>query len=188
MVLSYTREDLIHFLSAMDREMTHYTELVVIGGASLTLAYNFSNTTIDMDLLNRITSELKQAIQKATESTRLEIKVSTANVYAPILNFESRLQVPSDLESLKKLKIFVPEKHDLALMKGARSEARDLDDIRGLHRSSPLNPEVLHHRFRVEILPLNSGDDELAKDKYLGMIELLFGEELAVEHENKLAY
>src|SRR3989338_6505899 len=184
--MSYTREDLLRFLNAVDKEMIHPTRLIIIGGASLTLAYNFSNTTIDMDLLSMITAELNEAIEKAKSQTRLNITVSTANVYADLLHLEDRLHTPEDLNVLKKLQILIPEKHDLALMKMARSEPRDLDDINELHKSDPLNPTVLLQRFRTELLPLNSGDDRLIKDRFLDMIEVLFGEALADEYEGKL--
>lgn len=186
MAMSYTREDLIKFLIACDLEMKSQMRILIIGGASLTLAYNFSNTTVDVDLLTQVSNELKEAIEIAKAKTNIDIKVSTTGVYADIMNMENRLVFPRDLAGLKRLQICVPEKHDLALMKCARSEARDIEDIRGLNRIEGLDPQILFSRFKNELLPLNSGDDKLLKDRFLDMIDTLFDSELASEFESKL--
>lgn len=183
--MSFNREDLLEFLSVLDREVDRPTELRVIGGASLTLAYNFSNTTIDLDLLNKITNDLNEAIHRTRDITNLDVRVSTTRVFAEILNMESRF-ISLREGMLKKLIVLVPEKHDLALMKSARSESRDIVDIKGLHQADPLNPHTLLQRFKLEVLPLNSGDDDLLKSKFLDMIETLFGESLADEFETEL--
>ncbi len=182
--MSFNRDELIGFLSELDRQLKRQTELVVIGGASLTLAYNFTNTTIDMDLLNKITSELYEAIERAKIKTQLDVKVGTTRIYAEILRMQERL-TPLGGVAFKNLTILVPEKHDLALMKCARSEARDIEDIKGLHRADPLDSQTLLQRFKIELLPLNSGDDELLKSKFLDMIETLFGENVADDFERR---
>lgn len=183
--MNYTREDMITFLEAVDEELSKPTTLVVIGGASLSLAYNPANTTMDMDLLNRITDELNVAIEKAKQATQIDIRVSTTRVYAEIMHMESRFQTPEDIGTFNHLSIFVLEKHDLALMKAARLEMRDLEDIRNLHRKDSLDSQILFERFENELLPLNSGDDSLLKQKFLEMIEALFGEDKAAEFESK---
>ena len=183
--MSFNRDELVRFLTELDQELSRHTDLVIIGGASLTLAYNFLNTTIDMDLLNKITADLFEAIEKAKSKTHLDVRVSTVGVYAQILNMEQRLVSPPDM-LFKNINLYVPEKHDLALLKAARLEPRDMEDIRGLHNADSLNPETLFQRFKAEVLPLNSGDDNLLKGKFLEMIEMLFGEDMADAMESKI--
>ncbi|MEM7182285.1 MAG: hypothetical protein AAF518_15325 [Spirochaetota bacterium] len=41
-------------------------------------------------------------------------------------------------------------------------------------------------RFSEEILPLNPGNDQFLKDKYLSCIEHVFGDDVAEKHNTKL--
>ncbi len=184
--MKYTRTHLVKFLHALDDELPRKMTIVIIGGASLSLAYVFTNTTVDVDLLKKMNSDLSEAIERAKIKTNLEIKVSTADVRAEILNLEKRLFTPTLLNGFKKLQILIPEKHDIALMKAARMEARDLEDIRELHFLEQLDSNVLFERFQKEVLPLVSGSDELAKARFLEMIDSLFGEDKANEFEKKI--
>lgn len=182
----YTRDDILRFLHALDTEVSRKIELIIIGGASLSLAYNFNNMTVDVDLLTRITIELSEAIERARDKSHLQIMVSTTSVRAEIRNMGDRLFTPAHLLGFQNLIILIPEKHDLALMKAARNEPKDIEDIQGLHARDPLDPSVLMNRFKNELLPLNSGDDELLNNKFLEMIESLFGEGMANDFETKL--
>jgi hypothetical protein len=186
MVMIYTRADIENFLKALDTELSRRTDLIVIGGASLSIAYNLNNMTIDIDLLNTISIELQDAIKRAKDRTHLNIPVSTTSVRAEILNMEQRLFNPSNLSDLKYLNVLVPEKYDLALMKAARNEPRNIDDIIHLHAADKLDARTLLERFRLEVLPLNSGDDDLLKQKFLEMIESLFGAGKANDYEKDL--
>lgn len=182
----YTRSNIVDFLRALDDEISHRIDLIIIGGASLSLAYNFTNTTNDIDLYNRMTIELGDAVERARSRTQIAIPVSTTHIRAEILNMEQRLFTPAGLHGFKRLLILIPEKHDLALMKAARNEPKDVQDIEGLHAKDPLDPEILFNRFKNEVLAYNAGSDRFAKDKFLEMIESLFGEQMATDYELKL--
>lgn len=183
--MNYNREHFIQFLEALDGELSKNLQLIIIGGASLSLAYNSSNVTIDIDVINKMNKDLEEAISRAKKKSHLNIPVSTTLVRAEILHMERRLYTPVELYKLINLKILVPEKHDLALMKAARNEARDIQDIQGLHAKDPLDPEILLMRFKEEVLTLNSGDDSILKEKFLEMIESLFGSELSNQLEKR---
>ncbi len=68
----------------------------------------------------------------------MEISCNITHVYPEIEHMEERFTVPEKFQSLQKLKIKTPEKHDLALLKVDRLEARDKFD---------------------EMLPFNAGND-----------------------------
>jgi hypothetical protein len=53
--------------------------------------------------------------------------------------------------SLKKLRVLVPERHDLALMKVVREDRHDEDMIAEIHAHQPLKLDVLLKRFAEEM-------------------------------------
>lgn len=183
--MSYTRDELLKFFHAVDEELVSPSELILIGGASLTLAYNFTNTTVDIDTIEFITMEVTKAIEVARLKTKIDIKVSTTKVFAEISGMRGRFTIFEE-NNYKHLKIYIPEKHDLALLKCWRYQPRDVRDIINLHVSDPLDSNLLLDRFIRELLPFDPGDEQSTIDKYLAMIEELFGEEMAKQHEGKL--
>jgi len=73
----------------------------------------------------------------------------------------------------EKLKIFVPEKHDLALMKVLRGDEHDLEAIEGIHRLSPLDADILVQRYVAEMGAV-VGEPSRIRGNFLSMIERLF--------------
>jgi hypothetical protein len=83
------------------------------------------------------------------------------------------------LPTLKKLKTFVPEKHDLVLMKVIRGEEHDLEAIEGIHRLSPLEVDVLVKRY-VEEMGAVVIEPSRLRGNFLVMIERLFPEKARI--------
>ena len=169
------------FLEAVDSYLKSSFDLVIIGGAAAALAYKASKTTTDIDTANRILEELLYAFEAATKKTGLAIPVSMAGVFDPPYNYEYRLQ-QYDQINLKLLKIYVPEQHDLALMKIVRGYENDIQTICEIHENMPFCYETLIERFLTEMTQV-IGNSNAIRMNFLLAISELFGDELADQAE-----
>ena len=142
-------DDLMRFLLALDANLSRSTRLVVIGGAALALGYRVERATLDLDTFCDLKG-LEESLQRARADTGLDIPVEFAAIAQAPWNYEDRL-VELNLEGARNLHVFVPEAHDLALMKIVRGDAADLGAIEALHQRSTLNPELLVTRFQEEM-------------------------------------
>ncbi len=107
-----------------------------------------------------------------------------AAIAEPPYNFEERLLL-LPMEGLKHLTVFIPEPHDLALMKTARGEALDFDAIEDVHREQPLDLQTLIERYH-ETKDVVTGPPARFRRSFLALIARLFGEDVAEELENRL--
>jgi hypothetical protein len=76
------------------------------------------------------------------------------------------------LPHLERLRVFVPEKHDLVLMKAVRGYEHDLEAALQIHANSPLDLETLVGRFQDEMTPI--GDPVRIRGNFLHLIDSLF--------------
>lgn len=74
--------------------------------------------------------------------------------------------------------VWLPEAHDLALLKTVRGEAHDLDAIEDMHRISALSLPILLERYR-ETLSTLIGPETRLRMHFLAMIARLFGDRQA---------
>ena len=81
--------------------------------------------------------------------------------------FESRLE--QVLPRLERLRVLVPEKHDLVLMKAIRGYEHDLQAIAEIHAHSPLDLDTLIRRFQDEMTPI--GDSARIRGNILAVLE-----------------
>ncbi|MBS2021051.1 MAG: hypothetical protein JST92_01475 [Deltaproteobacteria bacterium] len=146
--------------------------MVIIGGASLALAYGSMHATKDIDTWGNGEAAFWEAVDAASKSTKMHIEVRpTPEADAPY-DFETRL-LRNDLNGLTHLRVFVPERHDLALMKMARGGGPDLDAIVDLHTRFPLDEKTLLLRYReMQFM----GPPERLRNSFLGLISRLFGD------------
>jgi hypothetical protein len=89
-------------------------------------------------------------------------------------DFESRLE--RVLPDLDRLRVWVPEKHDLALMKAMRAYEHDLQAIAEIHAHSRLDLDTLIGRFQDEMAPI--GDPARIRGNILAVVERLFPEQV----------
>jgi hypothetical protein len=169
------------FLEAVDSFLKSSFDLVIIGGAAAALAYKASKTTTDIDTANRMPEELQHAFEAATKKTGLAIPVSTAGVFDPPYCYEARLQ-QYDQINLRFLKVYVPEQHDLALMKIVRGYENDIQTICEIHENLPFCFETLIERFLTEMTQV-IGNSNTIRMNFLLAISELFGDELADQAE-----
>ena len=174
-------EELSNFLQVTDYYLTSRCELIIIGGAAASLAYGVTKTTSDIDTVSKIPDHLTVALDLAKAKTGFSIPVSHVGVYEPPYNYETRLSLIEN-PILTKLQLFVPERHDLALMKIVRGYENDIQVIEEIHQNIPLEFDILVGRFMDEMTQV-IGDLKSIRLSFLLMIEVLFGQEQAQEAE-----
>jgi len=172
-------EELISFLQVTDNYLTKRCDLIIIGGAAASLAYGVTRTTSDIDSISQIPDHLANALDLANAKTGFSIPVSYVGVFEPPYDYKVRLS-PLENLALTKLQLFVPEKHDLALMKIVRGYENDIQVIEEIHQNFPLEFDILVGRFMNEMTQV-IGDLKSIRLNFLVMIEVLFGDEQAQE-------
>lgn len=183
MAAEYGVAQLTGFLERLDAALSAPARSVVIGGAALALGYGVPRGTRDIDVISA--DPAVDAALEALASSGVAIPVERVGVYDAPHSFEDRLrELP--MPSLNKLKVRVPEAHDLVLMKLARGDARDIDGIQRLHQVAPLSLETLVARYR-EMLPGFIGRPMELKLNFLEAVELLFGGDEAKRLDGELA-
>ncbi|MCW8927143.1 MAG: DUF6036 family nucleotidyltransferase [Xanthomonadales bacterium] len=175
----YLAEDLIAFLKVTDRHLVKRYDLIIIGGAAASIAYGVTRTTSDIDLANEIPAELEKAMELARTETGFSIPISHVGVFEPPYNYENRIS-QLDKSDFKNLRLFVPERHDLALMKMVRGYENDIQAIEEIHQAAPFEFDILVDRFMNEMTQAIGRPGEIRLN-FLLMIETLFGNELTQE-------
>ena len=127
----YTREELVKFVRSMDRVIEEPTEILVIGGAAAALKDGATASTKDIDTWHAVPRAVARAAAEARAETGLPVPIEKAGVSDGPYHYEDRIQTVS--MRLKKLRILVPERHDLALMKVVRGDRHDEDMIAEIH-------------------------------------------------------
>jgi len=172
----YNRVELVTFLKSLDAELADPSELLVIGGAAATLRYGATATTKDIDTWNSIPATVHEAAARARTKTGLAIPMEQASVADAPYHYEDRTR-RAPLK-LKRLRIRVPERHDLALMKIIRGDRHDEDVIAEIHAKHPLDPEVLIDRFENEMGHVVK-DERILRQQFRLLVQRLFGPEAA---------
>jgi hypothetical protein len=167
---TFLKDELERFLAAVDRALVGPVDVVVIGGTAAALRYGVTRATHDIDTWTAVQKDLALAVEKARATTRLHIPVARSAVADAPADFESRLE--RVLPHLERLRVLVPEKHDLVLMKAMRGYEHDLQAIEEIHAHSPLELATLVRRFQDEMTPI--GDPARIRGNVLALVERLF--------------
>lgn len=172
----FDRRQLLTFLRAVDRHLASKAEVVVVGGAALSIAYGVERRTSDIDVveLRGSDKDLTHAVRQAREDTGLAVAMGPATVTVIPDHFEGRLRSARGLR-LRRLKFMVPEKYDLALSKIAASASRphDLDAVLDLHAKHRLSRRELVDRFDREMARVSVVDQrQLALPMAVAVAEL----------------
>ncbi len=166
----FLRQQLQQFLEAVDAALDHPVEVVVIGGSAAALHYGVAAATGDIDTWTNVGKALADAAKKARSATGLEIPLQRSGVADTPVDFESRLE--RILPHLSRLNVFVPERHDLVLMKAVRCYEHDLAAISEIHAYAPLDLSLLVRRFQDEMTPI--GEPARIRANFLLVVETLF--------------
>jgi hypothetical protein len=166
-------ETIIQYLVRLDGFLSNPVPLVVIGGFAIALRWSDRHSTADIDVLGNLDPALQQAIQAAGPENAIPIQAVT--VGSQPYTFEDRLQ-PLQIPGLQRLQIFVPDAHDLAIMKMARGLSHDLEGIEEIHGETPLELETLLDRYRETD---HIGNPDNFKWALLATVARLFGSDRA---------
>lgn len=179
----YLRDQIERFLGAVDAALAEPATMVIIGGSAAVLRYGVTLATHDIDTINSLPEAVLRAAEKARESTGLSVPIQMSGVADPPYDYESRLE--RILPQFTRLSVWVPERHDLVLMKTMRADAHDLDAIVEIHSNAPLDFETLVGRFISE-MDAAIGEPTRIRRNLLVVVERLFPE-LVEEAERRLA-
>ncbi len=180
----FSRIEFERFLRLIDAELSKECSIVVIGGAAVGLAYHGAHATADLDLWGRAEDAFWRAVEAANTKLPQPIPVQPAPIAQPPHEFEDRL-VELRLRGLTQLHVWIPERHDLAILKAGRADAHDLDAIEEIHRVQPLKLKTLVERY-YETKDHVIGPPSRFKLSFLAMVARLFGEECALDLESTL--
>lgn len=169
---TFLKDELERFLEAVDQALAQPVAVIVIGGTAAALHYGVTRATHDIDTWTTVRGDLAAAAERARVSTGLDIPVTQSGVADAPHDFESRLE--RVLPRLDRLRVWVPEKHDLALMKAMRAYEHDLQAIEEIHAHAPLDLDTLIGRFQDEMTPI--GDPARIRGNILAVVERLFPE------------
>jgi hypothetical protein len=167
-VKAFGRDELLTFFAEIDELLAEPAAIEIVGGAAALLAYGASRPTKDVDCFG----SLDEQVRRAAERTKSRIPIDRAAVADPPWNYEDRRQ-PLDLD-LGKLAVWVPERHDLLLMKAVRAARHDVQVLQQMHAVEPFQLDVLLERFKREMgqATIEPGILEL---QFTYVIEVLFG-------------
>jgi hypothetical protein len=145
------------FLRELDADLSDDLHVHCMGGFVVTLLYDFSRTTSDIDVLAVISRERSGELFKlggkgSALHKKCGVYLDSVGVATPPENYEERLQMmfPGALPHLHLLAL---DPYDLALTKIGRNIQRDRDDVKHLARKVPFDLQTLKWRYEKELRP-----------------------------------
>jgi hypothetical protein len=146
------------------------------------LCYLPAYRTLDLDY-TWADPEVQEALDETqAQKQSLVVAAQTAMYFAPYTH-EDRLQV-LDLPGLNFLKVMVPERHDLAIMKITRGFDRDIEALAAIHGLLPFHLPTLVERYQETWV---TGPRNVADLSFLVAVEQLFGEQGAQDAKQLMA-
>jgi hypothetical protein len=145
------------------------------------LGHGVFSVTQDVDTFHAPSQALLIAAAAVSVDTGLNIPIQPTAVADVPWHHEDRLV--RVLPDLRRLQLFVLEKHDLALSKIVRWTEADEAHVTAL---AALELETLLSRFNTEMSHV-IGDPQRLRDNFLDMTEAVFGELQRVGVERRLA-
>jgi len=184
----FSSEEIVSFIRALDRALPRPFEVEIIGSTAGILLYQLSTATEDIDTITFV-DEIEGLIEEAREATGLPVPMGVAGVWDGPYSYRSR-RLPVELPGVHNLQIYVPEKHDWALMKIVRLKDKDREHILKVRDTVGFDPEVFLERFLGEMTHIIGRKEDLVYN-FIVMMGRLFGQETATrmgraikEHEH----
>jgi hypothetical protein len=167
-VTTFGRDQILEFLAEIDEMLDEAVPMEIIGGAAALLAYGARSPTKDIDSFVGI----DERIQRAASLVPHKIPLDRATVADPPYNYEDRrqrLNMP-----FRNLVVWVPERHDLLLMKAVRAARHDEEVIQEMHQAEPFDLEIIVERYNEE-MGQAIGDHKILDQQIQLIVEKLFG-------------
>ena len=168
---TFGRAQILAFLTEIDGMLHEPVVMEVVGGAAALLAHGARSETKDINSL----APFDERIVRLAPRTTLNIPLEQAPVpYAPV-TYEERRYKP-DLR-LRNLVLWVPERHDILMMKALRAARHDLQVIQEMHKAEPFDLETIVERYnfsmRLAIQAL--GGHQIFDQRIRLVLQKLFG-------------
>jgi hypothetical protein len=152
------------FLEDVDRELPQETALHCLGGFVAMLYYELPRPTNDLDYVDIVPDDAMELLQRiggrgSALANKHRVHFQQVAVASVPESYADRLTEISP-PTLRRLRLFALEAHDLALSKLARNSPIDRNDVAQLAKAVPLSAETLRARYRAELRPVIIGDPE----------------------------
>jgi len=178
----FDRVNLVAFLREVDALLTRSGTARIIGGAVISLAHVPSYKTRDIDYV-WADLEVDAAIRRvAAEHPELGYASRTGVYFVPD-GYENRFETLA-IPGLVHLRVVIPERHDLAIMKITRGIERDIEAVAAMHARDPFDLDTLVERYRGTWL---TGEQRLADVGFRAALSSLFNDDTADEGMDILA-
>lgn len=174
----------VELLRRIDDELDAPATVIVIGGAALSLVAVPDLVTEDLDVMSTRQAHFWAAVDRARSKMEDPPPVQAVSIAQPPYHYEDRLQRFRGTK-LKNLVVLVPELHDLALMKVARGDEKDLQMLEALHKLHRLSLAKLilaYDDSRTQVI----GDPRAFRWQFLALVARLFGPAKADELDREL--
>ncbi len=175
---SFSEEVLRKVLVEVSKAMTETDRVIIAGGSAIALRYNSSHLTTDIDVIDSDDIVAGDAFWKAVESVSKnhpdfpKINKRASAVANVPWNWEDRLEKIPGFDQTNLI-VYVPEIHDLALMKLSRGEERDFEGIEAVHWVQPFDTERLLRVFEDEMAKYIVADVSRIRSQIKGAIRHL---------------
>jgi len=170
-VKTFGRDLIAAFLAEIDNMLHEPVVMEIVGGAAALLVHGARSETKDINSL----SAFDQRLLRLAPFTTHKIPMEQATVpYAPSV-YEERRYRP-DLP-FRNLVLWVPERHDILLMKALRAAENDLQVIKEMHKAKPFHLETIIERYNDEMgqAVRALGGHPIFDQRIRRVLEMLFG-------------
>ena len=165
------------FLYELDEQLSQRVRLHCIGGFVVSVRYGLPRPTGDLDVFEcKPSSSANELIRLAGAGsnlhTRHKVYLQMATVPQLPEGYPDRLQemFPG---AFRHLRLFALDPYDLALSKLERNQDVDIEDVKYLARTIPLDLSTLKQRYQDEVRPVlgRPEREDLTLDLWVEAIE-----------------
>ncbi|MBI4178297.1 hypothetical protein HY522_02595 [bacterium] len=191
----FNRGDILAFLGEVDGILAgggrtaaaDPVSVIIIGGSGIALKYDPSHGTKDIDTYSHGPADqlFMNACERvnAARSGSGKVPVQCVGIADGPWGFEERLlAVEADF---KRMRVSVPEAHDLILMKIVRGEERDIEGIRAIGKAVAIDPDRLASLYTRDMSHC-IGDKRRLRLNFLDAYAALFGVARAKKIESSI--
>jgi serine/threonine protein kinase len=171
-VATFGRLQILAFLGEVDSLLEAKVDMEIVGGAAALLAYGARRPTKDINCSENFDERILRAAALAKHRVPLNPMQSPTKHVFPAEYEERRWLLEP---AFPNIRILVPERHDLMLMKCIRASPQDVQVIREMHEESPFDLDTIVSRYNAQGTRAFRNLETLANVDYV--IERLFGSE-----------
>lgn len=180
----FVSKEIRTFLRAVDRHLVRSFTVEIIGGAAGALVFGVEGDTEDIDTITSV-ARIEDDLQVARLETGLDIPVAVAGVWDGPYGYRKRRKRVK-IRGVKRLRIYVPDKYDWALMKIVRLKDKDALHIREASEKVGFKASTFLRRFTSDMTHFVLGRPQDLVWNFIVMMSELFGEEEALRMRHKI--